>query len=97
VQVFSCFHDIFPEAFGIGETRSFVEDSALYAAPKMLDEVSVQLGVNLTNRAIGIDFDASGLGAGLFAAKEGVRARKESRELPAGQGGSKVAHMNLTA
>ena len=52
------FEHVFAEAVGVGERRLLVEDAAVDAAAQVLDEVAVDLGIDVADDALGIDFQA---------------------------------------
>lgn len=73
VEALDGFEDVLAKAGGIGERIAFVEDAAGDAATEVFDEVAVELGIDLADLAIGVDFDAGGLRGSLAATEESGR------------------------
>src|SRR5207244_9622112 len=58
VQLFRGVQHVAPVAVAIGKRRLLVEHASLDAAPKVFDEVTVDLRVDIVDHAFGIDLDA---------------------------------------
>src|SRR5262249_8774862 len=71
IQILDGVHHIAAIAVRIGERRPFLEDAAVNAPSQMLDEVSVDFWIDLSDYALGINLDARAKWAFLRADGEG--------------------------
>src|SRR4051812_27259450 len=92
MQVLDCLQNIGAKALFIGKPRTFFKNAALNAAAQVFDEIAVKLRIDFANGAGGIEFDASGLSAGLSSLKQSGRSGKQAGEVAAGNGHSKRLH-----
>src|SRR5262249_137313 len=71
VQSFHRFQHVAAEPVRVGEPRAVLEDSAVNASRKVLDEIPVDFGVDVSDHALGVNLDAGAEWAFLRADGEG--------------------------
>src|SRR5262249_48130416 len=69
--------NVLTETLGAGERRTLVEDAAIDTAAQVLDKVAIDLGIDIADCALSVDFDARTKGRWLGAQNE-----RRGRERP---------------